>query len=145
MSFHDDVKLSALLILCEGNGFLTQRASEAELWCPLCCLPEQAIEQTVKLPSLQCKFHMNCALCHTSLRIGLVCTIYSHYMSYIALHYIKHLSHKPHAARHLDSLKAVKGRWRWLAKANKSAFEVRPQYTLLLGDGGRKTGCCITT
>ena len=70
-SLHDDVDMetisallafcegnpliSALLALCEGNplvasGFPSQRASKAELWCFLLCLPEQPTEQTFELP-----------------------------------------------------------------------------------------------
>ena len=36
---HDMEMLFALLAICEGNpgGFPSQRASDAELWCFLCC------------------------------------------------------------------------------------------------------------
>ena len=54
---HDMEMHSTLLALCEGNpsvtdGFPSQRASNAELWCFLCCHSEQA-EQTVKLPVIR--------------------------------------------------------------------------------------------
>ena len=49
--------LSALFALCAGNlpvtgGFPSQKASNMELWCFLCCQPEQAVEQTIELRAI---------------------------------------------------------------------------------------------
>ena len=46
---------AALLALCAGNhletyGLPSHRACNAELWCFLCCWPEQTVKQTVELP-----------------------------------------------------------------------------------------------
>ena len=51
---HNMVSRSLLLVLWDGNpdvvvGFPSQRASDVELCFLLCCTPEQAVEQTVKL------------------------------------------------------------------------------------------------
>ena len=45
--------LATLLALCEGNrlgtgGFLSQKTSNMELWCFICCSLKQTFEQTVK-------------------------------------------------------------------------------------------------
>ena len=50
---HEMEILSVLLGFCEGNatvtsGFPSQRARNVELWCFLCCRPEQTIEHTVE-------------------------------------------------------------------------------------------------
>ena len=45
--------LSALSTICNGkptDGFLLKRISNAELWCFLCCYPEQTVNQAVNLP-----------------------------------------------------------------------------------------------
>ena len=52
--WHKMEMLSALLAICEGNplltsGLLSQRASNADLWCFLFRMPEQCVAQTVEL------------------------------------------------------------------------------------------------
>ena len=53
---HGMEMIFALLALCEGNpsvtdGFPSQRASNAKLWCFLSCYyPEQSVEQTIQWP-----------------------------------------------------------------------------------------------
>ena len=81
---HDMDTLSVLVAICEGNlrdysfvgnpsdtgGFLSQRASNAGLWCLLCWKPKQIVEQTLELPVswdpmtlISCHCHDNYDLC----------------------------------------------------------------------------------
>ena len=56
---HDMEIVSALLALCEWNPqvaarFLSQQASDAELWRFRCCQPEQSVEQQCVAGNLKC-------------------------------------------------------------------------------------------
>ena len=56
-----------LWVLCRKEsdihwGFPSQRSNNVEVWCSLCCWPEQAGEQTIKLPECEipgCSYEAN--------------------------------------------------------------------------------------
>ena len=128
MAYHEGImtwkRFPLYWALCEENppvtgGFPSQRASNVELLCFLCCSPEQSVKQTIKLPVVR---YVMAFMCHVPQGMWTRCTMGQIWQALI----ISHRHHDDvikwkHFPRHWPFVRGIrqspvnsshKGQWR---------------------------------